>query len=114
MNFEQIIGSCIAVIMAGMPAMIALLKIRELHIAVNSRMDKFIEETARQSNLRESASLVQSEERIAGIAHSRDLLVVQNTQLIEHLAQLAKLIDALPCSFAKPSPCPEEGERTPQ
>ena len=37
-SMEQIIGAVNAVIVAGMPAMIALLKIRELHILVNSRL----------------------------------------------------------------------------
>jgi hypothetical protein len=48
---EQIIGAVNAVIVAGMPAMIALLKIRELHILVNSRLSQWIEATAKVSHL---------------------------------------------------------------
>ena len=98
MSFDAIIGGIIAVIVAGMPAMIALLKIKDLHLAVNSRMDKFIEATRESSKAREDASLVASEDRMAGVVHSRDLLIVQNTQLIDHIAELAKRIDSLPCS----------------
>jgi len=61
-------------------------------------MDKFIEATLNQSKEREAAALTENDNRVAGIAHSRDLLVVQNTQLIEHLAELAKRIDMLPCA----------------
>jgi UDP-N-acetyl-D-mannosaminuronate dehydrogenase len=91
-------GACIAVIVAGMPAMLALMKIKELHVAVNSRMDKFIAATLEQSTDREAATVKESESRVVGLTHSRDLLIVQNTQLIEHLAELAKRIDSLPCS----------------
>ncbi len=50
-SLEQIIGAVIAVIVAGMPAMIALLKIRELHICVNSRLSQWIEATAKVVHL---------------------------------------------------------------
>jgi len=103
MSFEQIIGGIVAVIVAGMPAMVALLKIRDLHVAVNSRMDKFIEATLKSSKAREDALKVASEDRVVGIAHSRDLLVIQNTQLIDHLAELAKRIDKLPCAVPTPA-----------
>ncbi len=98
MVLENVIGGCIAVVVAGMPAMIALLKINQLHLAVNSRMDKFIDATLKQSEEREAAASKESENRVAGLTHSRDLLIVQNTQLIDHLAELAKRIDKLPCS----------------
>ena len=103
MSFEQIIGGIIGVIVAGMPAMVALLKINQLHIAVNSRMEAFIAATLKQSEDREASTLKQNEDRVAGIAHSRDLLVVQNTQLIDHLAELAKRIDLLPCATLLPA-----------
>jgi len=48
---EHIIGAVNAVIVAGMPAMIALLKIRELHILVNSRLSQWIEATDKVSHL---------------------------------------------------------------
>jgi hypothetical protein len=50
-SMEQIIGAVNAVIVAGMPAMIALLKIRELHILVNSRLSQWIEATDKVSHL---------------------------------------------------------------
>jgi hypothetical protein len=47
MNTSQIIaavvGAFVAVITAGMPAMIALLKIQELHVMINSRLSQLIE-----------------------------------------------------------------------
>ena len=41
-SIESIIGGCVAVIVAGMPAVLALLKIRELHILINSRLSELI------------------------------------------------------------------------
>jgi len=103
MVLEEIIGGAVAVIVAGMPAMIALLKINQLHLAVNSRMDKFIEATLSQNQDRAAAMLSENESRVADIAHSRDLLMEQNTQLIEHLAkdvaELIRQIDTLPCAI---------------
>src|SRR5208283_3345016 len=98
MTLENVVGAAIAVIVAGMPAVIALLKINQLHLVVNSRMDKFIEATLSESKEREAMVFAETESRVQGIAHSRDLLVIQNTQLVEHLAELAKRIETLPCS----------------
>jgi hypothetical protein len=50
-SLEQIIGGAIAVIVAGMPAMIALLKIRELHILVNGRLSQWMEATVKAAHL---------------------------------------------------------------
>ena len=49
-TIEQIIGAAIAVIVAGMPAMLALLKIKELHVLINSRLSELIQSTARASH----------------------------------------------------------------
>src|SRR5208283_2721972 len=98
MTLENVVGAAIAVIVAGMPAVIALLKINQLHLVVNSRMDKFIEATLSESKEREAMVFKETESRVQGIAHSRDLLVLQNNQLIDHLAELAKRIESLPCS----------------
>ena len=38
-----VVGGCLTVISAGMPAMIALLKISELHVLINSRLSELIE-----------------------------------------------------------------------
>ena len=103
MTLENVVGAAIAVIVAGMPAVIALLKINQLHLVVNSRMDKFIEATLTESKEREAMVFQETESRVQGIAHSRDLLVHQNTQLVEHLAELAKRIASLPCSVQMPS-----------
>ena len=49
-SLEQIIGGAIAVIVAGMPAMIALLKLNELHVLVNSRLSELILSIAKASH----------------------------------------------------------------
>ncbi|MGO8897094.1 MAG: hypothetical protein ACLQU5_01905 [Isosphaeraceae bacterium] len=49
-SLEQIIGATIAVIVAGMPALIALLKIKELHILINSRLSELLLSTAKASH----------------------------------------------------------------
>jgi len=84
MALEQIIGACVAVIVAGSPAMVALLKIDKLHISVNSRMDKFIAATA-----------TESKDRLAELLQSRDLLIKQNELLIEQLGEIARGIEKL-------------------
>jgi len=112
MSFENIIGGCVAVIVAGMPAIIALLKIRQLHLAVNGRMDKFIDATLQQTKDREAAVMKESESRLAELTFSRDLLIIQNKELISHLAKIVKRIDSLPCldlnhpTAEQKAPCP--------
>ena len=49
-SIEQIIGAAIAVIVSGMPAMLALLKIKELHVLINSRLSELVEATAKASH----------------------------------------------------------------
>jgi vacuolar-type H+-ATPase subunit H len=49
-NIQEIIGGCIAVIVAGMPAILALLKIRELHVLINSRLTQLMDATAKASH----------------------------------------------------------------
>jgi vacuolar-type H+-ATPase subunit H len=49
-SLEQIVGAVIAVIVAGMPAMIALLKLKALHILINSRLTELIASTAKASH----------------------------------------------------------------
>jgi hypothetical protein len=84
MSFETIIGGCIAVIVAGMPAIIALLKIKELHLAVNSRMDKFI-----------AATELQTEDRLTCLTRTRDLLLAENRQLLDQVHELIQYIEIL-------------------
>jgi hypothetical protein len=45
LSFNEIIGALVAVIVAGMPAMVALLKINQLHVLINSRLTELIEIT---------------------------------------------------------------------
>ena len=47
--FGTIVGGIIAIITAGMPAILALLKIRELHVLVNSRITELLEATKRMA-----------------------------------------------------------------
>ncbi len=41
-SWNEIITGIMTFVMAGMPAMLALLKIRELHVMINSRMDELL------------------------------------------------------------------------
>lgn len=88
MSIDQIIGACIAVIVAGMPAMVALLKIDKLHLAVNSRMEAFIEATKVQSDLRINAL-------------KEDLVHVKlrNEQFFDQLTEMAKVMQNSGCAF---------------
>ena len=95
MSLEQIIGACIAVIVAGMPAVIALLKIQELHFAVNSQLTAFIAATKEQSEVRLEAIKEQAEDRIKATKMESDCHLTdlrkelegvrnRNDQLLDH------------------------------
>jgi len=101
MSLEQIVGACVAVIVAGAPAMVALLKIRELHIAVNSALASFVAATKLQSEERIAATVKQAEERILATKlqsdlHIKDLnktleaIMHRNDQLLDQLAEAVK------------------------
>ena len=84
-TFQEIIGACIAVIVAGAPAMVALLKIRELHIAVNSALTAFIAATKQQAEERIAATKQQAEERIAATKQESDIRFEELRQQMEVL-----------------------------
>ncbi len=88
MSFDQIVGGCLAVIVAGMPAMVALLKINQLHLSVNSRMESFIEAAKLESDLRLKS--VQDD-----LAHLR----IRNEQLFDHIIEMAKVMQNSGCAF---------------
>jgi len=72
-TLSQVIGACVAVIVAGMPAMIALIKIHSLIIHVNSRMDQLLavaSKLARQEGFQEGAK----EERNIAEQAAKDLI----------------------------------------
>lgn len=81
MSLEQIVGACIAVIMAGMPAMVALLKINTLHLAVNSRMDAFI-----------TATKVVTEDRFRDLKAELQEVKHRNEQLLDQIGELMKIV----------------------
>ena len=101
MSLEQIIGACIAVIVAGLPAMVALVKIRELHIEVNSQLTAFIAAAKQQSEERIAAIKQQAEGQIVASKvqsdwHMQDLrkelegVRNRNDQLLDQLAEVLK------------------------
>ena len=98
MSFEQILGGAIAVIVAGMPAMVALLKISELHVVVNSRLEAFIAATKAESDARYA-------EVREDLLHSRQ----RNDQLYEQLSHIAESIQKSSCPLLHPS----ESEKPP-
>ena len=121
MSFEQIVGACIAVIVAGMPAMIALLKIRELHIGINSQLTAFIAATKQQSEERLEATKQQAEERIIATKLESDNSLAdvkkelegvrhRNDQLLD---QLAEAVKRLPITEKTPEPPHAEFHRRP-
>ncbi len=61
-SFEQIVGSCLAIILTVMPAI--LFKISQLHVMVNSRLTQLLEVTraaARSEGIVEGRDNVRSE-----------------------------------------------------
>lgn len=103
MSFEQIIGGLIGVIVAGMPAMIALLKIRELHIAVNSALSAFIAATKQQAEERITATKLESDVHFQDLKREIELVTHRNDQLLD---QLAETVKRLPVTEKMPGTTP--------
>ncbi len=80
-SWEVVVGAIIAVITAGMPAMLALLKIKELHVLINSRLSALIESTAKASH-----SAGQLEGRVEG----RRAAEAESTTIVRDATDLAK------------------------
>ncbi|MGZ5973768.1 MAG: hypothetical protein ACXWPK_10195 [Isosphaeraceae bacterium] len=90
MSLDQIIGACVAVIVAGMPAMVALLKIKELHIAVNSALSAFIAATKQQAEERIAATKLESDVHFQDLKREIELVRHRNDQLLDQLAETVK------------------------
>ena len=80
-SLEQIVGAFVAVVVAGMPAMIALIKIKELHILINSRLTELIASTAKASH---------SAGQLEGREDSRKEVAAESAVIIDHATDLAK------------------------
>jgi cell division septum initiation protein DivIVA len=80
-SWEAVVGAIIAVITAGMPAMLALLKIKELHVLINSRLSELIEATAKASH---------SAGQLEGRDEGREAAQVESAIIIQDASDLAK------------------------
>ena len=80
-SWEAVVGAIIAVITAGMPAMLALLKIKELHVLVNSRLSELIEATAKASH---------SAGQLEGRDEGRKAAEIESATIIQDATDLAK------------------------
>jgi cell division septum initiation protein DivIVA len=80
-SWEAVVGTIIAVITAGMPAMLALLKIKELHVLINSRLSELIEATAKASH---------SAGQLEGRDEGRKAAEVESAIIIQDASDLAK------------------------
>ena len=80
-SLEQIIGGAVAVIVAGMPAMIALFKIRELHILINGRLSAWIEATVKSAHLAG---------QLEGRDEARKAAEIESATIIQDATELAK------------------------
>ena len=95
-SLEQIIGAVIAVIVAGMPAMIALLKIKELHILINSRLSELVQATAKASH---SAGQLEGRDEGRKAAEVESTIIIQDAtdqakELLVEAAEKARVIIA--------------------
>lgn len=95
-SIEQIIGAAIEVIVAGMPAIIALLKIKELHVLINSRLSALIEATAKASH---TAGQLEGRDEGRKAAEFESAAIVQNAtdlakKLLAEAAEKARVIIA--------------------
>ncbi len=80
-SWEAVVGALIAVITAGMPAMLALLKLKELHVLINSRLSELIEATAKASH---------SAGQLEGRDEGRKAAEVESAAIIQDATDLAK------------------------
>ena len=95
-SWEAVVGAIIAVITAGMPAMLALLKIKELHILINSRLSALIESTAKASH---SAGQLEGRDEGRKAAEHQSAAIVQDAtdlakKLLAEAAEKARVIIA--------------------
>ena len=95
-SLEQIIGGAIAMIVAGMPAMIALLKINELHVLVNSRLTELILSTAKASY---AAGQLEGRDEVRKAAEIESAIIIQDAtdlakKLLAEAAEKARVIIA--------------------
>lgn len=90
MSLDQIISGVIGVIVAGLPAMVALLKIRELHIAVNSALSASIAATKLQAEERITATKLESDVHFQDLKREMELVRHRNDQLLDQLAETVK------------------------
>ena len=86
MNLSQIIGAMVAVIVAGMPAMLALLRISQLHILVNSRISELLTVSTRLAGVEGKA---EGQASTSDLLARIDLIAERQVQVIERLDRLA-------------------------
>ncbi len=109
MNLSQIVGACIAVIVAGMPAVLALLKISQLHVLVNSRLTELLrvsaataraegqlEGQAGTSDLRDTLNTLNA--RVDVLLEERNGLLVQITDMREHQIAVFERLEQARCN----------------
>ena len=82
-SLEQIIGAVIAVVVAGMPAMLALLKIKELHVIINSRLSELVQATAKASH---------SAGQLEGRDEGRKAAEIESTTILRDATDLSKTL----------------------
>ncbi len=82
-SLEQIIGGAVAVVVAGMLAIITLLKIRGLHVRINRRITELILSTAKASY---------SAGQLEGRDEGRKAAEVESANIIQDATDLAKML----------------------
>jgi len=95
-SWEVVVGAIIAVITAGMPAMLALLKIKELHVLINSSLSELIEATAKASH---SAGQIEGRDEGRKAAEVESAMITQDAidlakKLLAEAAEKARVIIA--------------------
>ncbi len=80
---EQLFGGIISIIVAGMPAVIALFKIRELKVTVNGRFTQLIESEKIASYARGKAD---------GVAEGRLMFADEQSKVLDAAAVQAKIV----------------------
>ena len=82
-SWEVVVGAIIAIITAGMPAMLALLKINQLHVLINSRLSALIESTAKASH---------SAGQLEGRDEGRKAAEIESTTIVQDATAMANTL----------------------
>jgi hypothetical protein len=103
---ENVLAVLASIVVAGMPAMMALLKIRQLTLIINGRLSELLKVTAKIAHMEgQSAGRAEAGETkdiLKELQERMDAVIAQRDAMAE---ERKKLVDALISSKSQPPAC---------